>query len=577
MLTIDGVQRYTPPPPRDTTPVAAEPLPTGDGTFSDSVAGTSPQPDLDLALARMSNDSYAANNPDTEQALAAAGWDRLEPNADGTALVDDQGRELPFDTSLLSSDNGLDSAVFRNGDGQYVLAFRGTDDWGTSGSADLDDNAGQGLGFDSPHYQDAILAARELELAVGDGNLVTTGHSLGGGLASAAALAIDSSAVTFNSAGIGNDTLERLGFAANATRDAVADSGQIRRYAVDGDPLTAAQEDVPLIPLLNVSPPDALGYALRVAPPAGLGFDLAALHGGGGDDASYVAALEQNTAYDPRVEGTQYERAGDAVDRGLDLAGDAGGRWFDQGGDALSSLLRTGADVSRLLPLPGGGLTGALLDGAAPVANGLADGAGWLVDNGLDLAGSVLSPVIGTGGNVAHDVLENIGEYNINQLGDTARSLIGIGTEAWENGSETVSTISDTVRDEFANGDWVAGGGEVVGALLDGGIETVGDTASGIVGWAGDTYQNAADAGGGLLRDLGDEFGISGITDPVAGFYEGAGGLVSDLADGAGGLIEAGSDVMGDAAEATAGFAGDVAQGASDFGGWVGSGFGLLK
>src|SRR3546814_8904614 len=61
------------------------------------------------------------------------------------------------------------------------------------------------------------------------------------------------------------------------------DSGQLRRYIVNGDPLNAAQQDIPILPILNMSPPNALGHELRVDPPAGTGFDLAALHGGGGD------------------------------------------------------------------------------------------------------------------------------------------------------------------------------------------------------------------------------------------------------------------------------------------------------
>src|SRR3546814_16301960 len=77
------------------------------------------------------------------------------------------------------------------------------------------------------------------------------------------------------------------------------DSGQLRRYIVNGDPLNAAQQDIPILPILNMSPPNALGHELRVDPPAGTGFDLAALHGGGGDGASYVDALAENTPYDP--------------------------------------------------------------------------------------------------------------------------------------------------------------------------------------------------------------------------------------------------------------------------------------
>src|SRR3546814_8826906 len=69
----------------------------------------------------MSNEADAADNPQTEQALQDAGWNRLEPNADGNALVDAQGREIPIDPALLSTSNGFDAAIYQNDQGQYVV------------------------------------------------------------------------------------------------------------------------------------------------------------------------------------------------------------------------------------------------------------------------------------------------------------------------------------------------------------------------------------------------------------------------------------------------------------------------
>src|SRR3546814_3695676 len=96
-------------------------------------------------------------------------------------------------------------------------------------------------------------------------------------------------------------------------------------YIANGDPLNAAQQDIPILPILNMSPPNALGHELRVDPPAGTGFDLAALHGGGGDGASYVDALAENTPYDPANRPTAPERAGAAANEGLDVLGDDAG------------------------------------------------------------------------------------------------------------------------------------------------------------------------------------------------------------------------------------------------------------
>src|SRR5690606_27504360 len=138
-----------------------------------------------------------------------------------------------------------------------------------------------------------------------EGNVAYTGHSLGGGLASVAALATGGPGVTFNAAGLSDQTLEARGFNPNAVREDAADSGQLRRYIVNGDPLNGAQQDIPLIPLVNMSPPNAVGHELRIDPPAGMGaLDLIGLHGGGGDGSSYVEALRQNSAYDPATRPT---------------------------------------------------------------------------------------------------------------------------------------------------------------------------------------------------------------------------------------------------------------------------------
>src|SRR3546814_1384741 len=107
------------------------------------------------------------------------------------------------------------------------------------------------MGFETGQYSDAIALAQRAEQVFGEGNVVVTGHSLGGGLASAAALATGASGVTFNAAGLSNETLESLGFNPNAVRDSVSDSGQLRRYIVNGDPLNAAQQQIPILPILD--------------------------------------------------------------------------------------------------------------------------------------------------------------------------------------------------------------------------------------------------------------------------------------------------------------------------------------
>ena len=506
--------------------------PQGDGSFASQVSGTQPQPDLDLHLAMMANDVYAADNPQTEQALAEAGWTRLEPSADGSSLVDAQGNEIPIDPTLLSTSEGFDAAVYQNDQGQYVVAYRGTDDWGLSPTGDADDNALQGLGFESGQYRDAVALAEAAHRVFGDGNVAFTGHSLGGGLASAASLATGVPGVTFNASGLSDQTLESLGFNPNAVRDDAADSGQLRRYIVNGDPLNAAQQDLPIIPLLGMSPPNAVGHELRIDPPAGMGGlgDLVALHGGGGDGASYVDALRQNTAYDPSTRPTGPEQLGGAVNTGLDRIG-----------DFANDLLTAGGR-------PGLGLAADVL---------------------LDAGGDVLGTTIGVVGNVGRDGLERLGEYNLNQLGSVIRQGQDVVGDLWSTGSEMIDGFTEA-GSEFAQGDNVDGVAQVLGDVLDFGIDSVGDIADGALGLVGDTTQNLANAGGGLLRDIGDATGLDAPLDAVAGFVEGAGQVVSDVADTVGGAIDTATDVIGDGVEVVADFVGDVGQATADGVQWLG-------
>lgn len=530
MRLDDRLALALPPPP--SLQQVANAYPQGDGTFAGQVAGTAPQPDLDLQMAMMANDVYAADNPETEQALAEAGWSRLEPSADGSALVDAQGNEIPIDPALLSTAEGFDAAIYQNDQGQYVVAYRGTDDWGLSPAGDADDNALQGLGFETGQYRDAVALAEAAKRAFGDGNVAFTGHSLGGGLASAASLATGVPGVTFNAAGLSDQTLESLGFNPNAVRDDAADSGQLRRYIVNGDPLNAAQQDVPLIPILNMSPPNAVGHELRIDPPAGMGGlgDAVALHGGGGDGASYVDALRQNAAYDPATRPTLPERAGGLVDGGLDRLGDFAG--------------------------------GLLTAGGEPLLGGAVD---WVLDKGGDLLGTG----IGVVGNIGIDGLERVGELNMNQLGSVLRQGQELVGEVSGNGSEMVDGLKQAGQ-EFLQGDYVDGTAQALGDILDFGIDTVGNLADGAIGLVGDTTQNLANAGGGLLRDIGDATGIEAPFDFVAGLVEGTGKVASDVADTVGDAVDTVVDVVGDGVEAVADVAGDVGQAVSDGAQWLG-------
>ena len=118
------------------------------------------------------------------------------------------------------------------GEDQYVLAFGGTDDkW------DLGNNFAQALGWNPDQYNRAIEIGKDFAKdKMMKGRLVVTGHSLGGGLASAAALVGGFPADTFNPAWLHEETESLIG--------PIANGGAIRNYCVDYDILTFLQSRV---------------------------------------------------------------------------------------------------------------------------------------------------------------------------------------------------------------------------------------------------------------------------------------------------------------------------------------------
>ena len=184
-------------------------------------------------------------------------------------------------TDLEEPGSSFRARVYANEDGGYVVAFRGSvtgEDWRN--------NVQQGLGLDSGHYDKALVIGERLRTAGED--VALTGHSLGGGLASAAAVASGLEADTFNAAGLGDDTLE-------AARAGGAAAPKVDAYYLDGDPLSRVQDGgdrwlgAGLGGLFGGLGGGVLGALLADAPAAyGERHQLEAVgpRGQGGDDAS---------------------------------------------------------------------------------------------------------------------------------------------------------------------------------------------------------------------------------------------------------------------------------------------------
>ncbi|RAE79022.1 type VI secretion system tip protein VgrG, partial [Burkholderia multivorans] len=111
------------------------------------------------------------------------------------------------------------------------IAFKGTQQLF---GEDMTNNMAQGLGADAPYYRSAVSIGKNIQAAGASSGVDFTGHSLGGGLASAAAEASGSSAMTFNAAGLNPGTVAQYGGTVQPTN--------ITAYRVDGDILTGLQE-----------------------------------------------------------------------------------------------------------------------------------------------------------------------------------------------------------------------------------------------------------------------------------------------------------------------------------------------
>lgn len=171
---------------------------------------------------------------------------------------------------LRDERTGFAASVYRGTDGSTVLSFRGSD--GLDRTDYLGTNVPNGLGLPSPQGGQAIALAQRLAASVGADNLTITGHSLGGHLAAAGAVATGARAVTFNSARLGDADFSRaliangrdgnvggvvaktvftranplspVGFLYDphaSERAAINASGQIRNYSTTGEPLNVVQ------------------------------------------------------------------------------------------------------------------------------------------------------------------------------------------------------------------------------------------------------------------------------------------------------------------------------------------------
>lgn len=165
-------------------------------------------------------------------------------------LNDAEIYEIGINSELLYDElTGFQANICRYND-LYILCFAGSND-----IIDFYSNIRQGLGFYDSQYYQAVGLMNILFNAV-NGNTICTGHSLGGGLSSIAALSSQSPCIAFSPAGLAKNTINNIGIDYHVA-EKIAQEGLIRFYTVQYDWLDALQNSLPI--------PSALGNCIKMA------------------------------------------------------------------------------------------------------------------------------------------------------------------------------------------------------------------------------------------------------------------------------------------------------------------------
>lgn len=139
---------------------------------------------------------------------------------------------MNIDPSYLHEGSFSAEIFYDSVNDEYIVTFAGTD---PSSIGDWYSNIGQELGRDAFQYEKAVRLALLLRQQHPTLSFVYTGHSLGGGLATAAAGATRGQAVVFNPAGLTRAAADRIGVDYNHVQQ------QTNVFSVEGELLGSVQ------------------------------------------------------------------------------------------------------------------------------------------------------------------------------------------------------------------------------------------------------------------------------------------------------------------------------------------------
>ena len=184
-----------------------------------------------------------------QQAMLKSKYEKL----DGYEKLDaKEMKKLGVNTTELNdTKTGFKADIYKDKNGDYVLVYRGTysdpnhpendliHDWSKEWT---DDNMRQGLGMGSEQYKKSIKLAEKVNSNKPKGKQLTiTGHSLGGGLATAAGAATGSKTYAFCPAGVHPNTYKKYGVKN-------PDTSKVHTYYSNQDFLNMASNNLSLMP-----------------------------------------------------------------------------------------------------------------------------------------------------------------------------------------------------------------------------------------------------------------------------------------------------------------------------------------
>ena len=185
----------------------------------------------DMEHAKLANHVYKDGSPpdyksppDFESNPAPEGWSEVTDPAELEAMGIDPADLSDQGSNFRARVYKPDPAVF--GDSMKpTVTFKGTT---FSSGEDWKNNAQQGLGMHSDYYERAVRIGNN------SSGVEFTGHSLGGGMASAASRANGGDGTTFNAAGLHSKTVKKYG--------GTPQNSDINAYQVNNEVLTGVQE-----------------------------------------------------------------------------------------------------------------------------------------------------------------------------------------------------------------------------------------------------------------------------------------------------------------------------------------------